>query len=248
MLNTLSGVILDHGSPVPLYHQAARVLEEMIKDGRLPRGSKLENELRLAEQLKVSRPTMRAAIRELVDKGLLVRRRGIGTIVASAPIRRTVALTSLYEDLLKADKHPSTQILNFERTVCPPEVLELLEVSDNARVLVLDRLRLANAQPIALMHNVIPVDVLDTSRDELEKSSLYELLRQHGVRLHVAGQRVGAKKADAREAQILGIETGDPLLTMTRVARDVNGTPVEYGWHRYPAESHSFEMILTAEG
>src|SRR3712207_8819316 len=65
----LTGTRLDHSSPVPLYHQAARVLEEAIEDGRLPRGSKLDNELDLAERLGISRPTMRAALKQLVDKG-----------------------------------------------------------------------------------------------------------------------------------------------------------------------------------
>src|ERR687885_3025608 len=102
MSGVLGGVRLDHSSPVPLYHQAAKVLEEAIEDGRLPRGSKLESELDLAEQLGISRPTMRAAIKQLVDKGLLVRRRGIGTIVAPRPVRRAVALTSLYDDLKEA--------------------------------------------------------------------------------------------------------------------------------------------------
>ena len=64
----LAGTRLDHSSPVPLYHQTARVLEKGIEDGRLPRGSKLDNELDLAEYLGISRPTMRAAIKQLVGK------------------------------------------------------------------------------------------------------------------------------------------------------------------------------------
>ncbi|MDP8950190.1 MAG: GntR family transcriptional regulator, partial [Actinomycetota bacterium] len=99
MSSALAGVRLDYTSPVPLYHQAARALEEAIEDGRLPSGSKLESELDLAEQLGISRPTMRAALKQLVDKGLLMRRRGIGTMVAPMPVRRAVALTSLYDDL-----------------------------------------------------------------------------------------------------------------------------------------------------
>ncbi|MGH3086751.1 MAG: GntR family transcriptional regulator, partial [Rubrobacteraceae bacterium] len=102
MASGLGGVRLDPASPVPLYHQAARVLEEAIEDGRLPRGSRLEGEISLAEQLGISRPTMREAIKKLVEKGLLVRRRGIGTIVAPKPVRRAVALTSLYDDLKEA--------------------------------------------------------------------------------------------------------------------------------------------------
>src|SRR5215216_5597326 len=114
MINALAGVTLDHNSPVPLYYQAARALEKAIEDGRLPRGSKLESELDLAEQLGISRPTMRAALKQLVDKGLLMRRRGIGTIVAPKPVRRAVALTSLYDDLKAAGREPRTTVLALE--------------------------------------------------------------------------------------------------------------------------------------
>jgi DNA-binding GntR family transcriptional regulator len=112
----LAGVRLDHFSPVPLYHQAAQALERAIEDGRLPRGSKLEGELDLAEQLGISRPTMRAALKQLVDKGLLIRRRGIGTMVATKPVRRAVALTSLYDDLKESGREPTTRVLDFEET------------------------------------------------------------------------------------------------------------------------------------
>jgi DNA-binding GntR family transcriptional regulator len=114
MTSALAGVSLDHSSPVPLYYQAARALEKAIEDGRLPRGSKLESELDLAEQLGISRPTMRAALKQLVDKGLLMRRRGIGTIVAPKPVRRAVALTSLYDDLKAAGREPRTIVLALE--------------------------------------------------------------------------------------------------------------------------------------
>lgn len=64
-----------------------------------------------------------------------------------------------------------------------------------------------------------------------------------GSRL-VANQAIGARKAGAEEAKLLEIEPGDPVLTMNRVAYDANGRPVEYGYHRYPAESYWFEMML----
>ena len=86
-VDALAGVTLEHSSPVPLYHQAAQALEAAIENGRLPRGSKLGGEVELATRLGISRPTMRAAMKQLVDKGLLLRRRGIGTIVAPRPVR-----------------------------------------------------------------------------------------------------------------------------------------------------------------
>ncbi len=244
MSDALAGVRLDHTSPVPLYHQAARVLEEAIRDGRLPRGGKLESELDLAERLGISRPTMRAAIKQLVDKGLLIRRRGIGTIVAPTPVRRAVALTSLYDDLKESGREPKTRVLGFEETLCPPEVAEQLGVGAGAQVLSFDRLRLADADPIALMHNVVPAGLLEIRREDLERTGLYDLFRGSGITPHVATQRVGARKAGAREAELLEIEPGDPVLTMTRVAYDTGGRPIEYGSHSYPAESYWLEMML----
>src|SRR5215212_1040233 len=124
--SVLAGVRLDPSSPVPLYHQAAQALEQAIEDGRLPRGSKLEGELDLAEQFGISRPTMRAALKQMVDKGLLIRRRGIGTMVATRPVRRAVALTSLYDDLKAAGREPRTSVLALEEILCPPDVAEYL--------------------------------------------------------------------------------------------------------------------------
>lgn len=244
MSGLLSGVRLDYASPVPLYHQAARVLEAAIEDGRLPRGSKLDGETGLAEQLGISRPTMRAAIKQLVDKGLLVRRRGIGTIVAPKPVRRAVALTSLYDDLKEAGREPSTRVLSLEEIPCPPEVAEHLGLGASAPVLRLERLRTAGTDPIALMRNFVPVGLLELDEGELEQTGLYDLFRRGGIAPHVATQRVGARKAGDEEAELLEMEPGDPVLTMARTAYDTSGRPIEYGSHSYPAESYWLEMML----
>ena len=244
MSKTLAGVRLDHSSPVPLYHQAALALEQAISDGRLPQGSKLESELDLAEQLGISRPTMRAAIKQLVDKGLLIRRRGFGTIVAPTPVRRAVALTSLYDDLKESGREPETRVLALKETVCPPEIAEQLGIGPGAPVLQFDRLRVADSDPIALMHNVVPIGLLEIEKESLERTGLYDLFRENGISPHVATQQVGARKADTREAELLEIEPGDPVLTMMRIAYDTSGRPIEYGAHSYPAESYWLEMML----
>ncbi len=242
--SVLSGVNLDRTSPVPLYYQAARALEAAIEDGRLPRGSKLESELDLAEQLGISRPTMRAAIKELVDKGLLVRRRGLGTIVAPQPVRRAVALTSLYDDLAKAGREPKTRVLSFEEVPCSPEIAEHLGLEVGVPVLRFERLRLAGSDPIALMSNAVPASLLEITKEDLEQTGLYELFRGNGITPHIANQRIGARKAAGKEVELLEVESGDPLLTMERIAYDTGGRPIEYGSHLYPAESYWFEMML----
>ncbi|MGI8538188.1 MAG: GntR family transcriptional regulator [Rubrobacteraceae bacterium] len=240
----LARVKLDHGSPVPLYHQAARALEEAIEDGRLPRGGRLEGEISLAEQLGISRPTMREAIKRLVEKGLLIRKRGIGTMVAPKPVRRAVALTSLYDDLKESGREPRTRVLSFKEVPCPPEIADQLGIAASTPMLRFERLRVAGLDPIALMRNFIPVDLLEIDTGSLEQSGLYELMREGGVTPHMATQAIGARKAGSEEVERLEIEPGDPVLTMSRVAYDPNGRPLEHGYHRYPAESYWFEMML----
>jgi DNA-binding GntR family transcriptional regulator len=244
MTEILSKVTLDDTSPVPLYHQVAQALQEAIEDGRLPRGSKLESELELAGLLGISRPTMRAAIRELVDKGLVVRRRGVGTMVAAMPVKRVVALTSLYDDLDKAGRDPRTRVLALEREACSPEVADQLGLEPGSPVLRLERLRFAGADTIALMHNVIPAGLLEIAKEDLERTGLYEFLRQNGSVPDIASQRIGARKAAGEEVELLEVEPGDPLLTMTRTTYDASRRPLEYGSHVYPAESYWFEMTL----
>lgn len=96
-------VELDRSSPVPpLYYQLAQAIEAAIRSGELAPGDRFENELALAKRLTLSRPTTRRAIQELVDKGLLVRKRGVGTQVVQNPVHRRVELTSLFDDLSRA--------------------------------------------------------------------------------------------------------------------------------------------------
>jgi DNA-binding GntR family transcriptional regulator len=92
-------ITIDRTSPVPLYFQLAQHFESGIRSGALKVGARLENEVQLAEMLGLSRPTVRAAFLYLANKGLVVRKRGAGTLVANERIDRNVELTSLYDDL-----------------------------------------------------------------------------------------------------------------------------------------------------
>jgi len=236
---------VDRSSPVPLYYQVAQRIEADIRAGRFPPGTHLHNELTLAEELGVSRPTVRNAISHLVDKGLLIKRRGIGTLVAPVQVKRPIALSSLYDDLSRNGQQPATRVLAFETVACPPQAAEALQLAEGATVLRFERLRLAEGRPIALLCNLLPANLLpQLTPDDLERTGLYGLLRGHGVRLHLANQTIGARRADAREARLLELASGAPVLTMRRTAYDDAGRPVEYGSHAYPAERYSFEMSL----
>ena len=109
-------VDLDRSSPVPLYFQVAQQIEHAINEGDLGPGDRLDNEISLAEKFGLSRPTMRRAIQELVDKGLLVRRRGIGTQVVHGRVKRPMDLTSLFDDLARSEQKPGTRVPARELT------------------------------------------------------------------------------------------------------------------------------------
>lgn len=235
---------IDRASPVPLYFQLSQQLEEAIERGALPPGTLLGNEIDLAGRLGLSRPTVRQAIQALVDKGLLVRRRGVGTQVVHSQVRRPLELSSLYEDLQAAGQRPATRVLDLAVVPASAQVAAALGVPEGSDVRRIDRLRLTHGEPLARMRNYLPLTPLDPSRDELEATGLYRLMRAAGTSLHSARQSIGARAATATEATLLAEPPGAPLLTMERTAFDDTGRPVEYGDHLYRASRYSFELQL----
>lgn len=237
---------IDRSSPVPLYFQVAQRLEQMIESGEMPPGSRLENEIALADQLGLSRPTMRQAIRHLVDKGLLVRTRGVGTQVVHARVRRRIELSSLFDDLDRAHRQPRTEMLSFGLVEAPDDVAMALQLPADTEVVAFERLRYAQEEPLALMRNYLPVGVADVTPEKLTQHGLYQLLRDAGVQPRIADQTISARKANATEARLLHEPRGAPLLTMLRTAYDHANRAVEYGNHLYRASRYSFELTLVA--
>ena len=235
---------LDRSGPVPLYYQISSRLEQAIRDQTLPAGSRLENEVALANRLGLSRPTIRRAIQDLVDQGLLVRRRGIGTQVVHGKITRNVELTSLYEDLERSGQKPETRVLSVETLSADERFAEALGVDVGSPVLHIKRLRSADGVPLAILDNVLPSAFTDLDRESLERHGLYQLLRARGVTMRVAKQRIGARSATTHEAQLLDLSRGAPVLTMTRTAFDNSGAAVEYGQHCYRPDRYAFEVTL----
>jgi len=243
-LEVMRSFTIDRTSPVPLYFQVAQHLEQAIDDGRLAPGTLLLNEIDLADSLKLSRPTMRRAMQSLVEKGLVVRRRGIGTRVVRPKMRRPLELTSLYDDLTRSGQAPTTTVLSFELVPATAEVAEKLQIDEGAEVLELVRLRSARDEPIAKMTNFLPATLVSFTADELSERGLYDLLRAAGIALHSAVQTVGARTATAADAKLLDEPRGAALLTMERVTYDDHGKVVEYGTHIYSASRYSFETSL----
>lgn len=239
---------LDRSGPVPLYFQISQRIERAISDGTIPISSRLENEISLAARLGISRPTIRRAIQELVDKGMLVRRRGVGTQVVHGHVTRGVELTSLFEDLESTARTPATRVLELRRvSTVEPEILAALAVSENSELVYIRRQRSADGVPVAILENWLPMSFDNLTVDALETHGLYQLMRGRGVTIRVARQEIGARTATDEEAKLLELPRNAALLTMNRTAYGDGGEAVEYGRHCYRPDLYSFAVTLVGK-
>lgn len=238
-------ITLERNSPVPLYYQLAQSIEQAILSGDLAPGDRLENELSLTTRLGLSRPTARQAIQELVKKGLLVRKRGVGTQVVRSQFSRDERLTSLNADLVKAGKKPGTQLLHYSVGPLDPEVADALDAADITQhdFIKIRRLRLADDVPLAVLTNHLPRH-FDVSEEDVRRKSLYGCLQALGVNLKIAHQRISARLMTEQEAELLDEPMPAACLTVDRIAYDDTGQFVEFGRHIYRAAHYSIQSNL----
>lgn len=232
-------------SAIPLYHQLARVIEQTILDGDLKPADRLESETEMMRRYKLSRATVRKAIDLVEQRGLVIRKQGIGTTVASSEIIRPLELRSLFDDLVEAKQEPTTRVLTFETVQCPAEVVALCpELDEGEEVVHIRRLRSAAKQPVAILETWMRPARVSFGPSELARDGLYRLIQESGHVIHSALQQIGARLCDAVEAELLDEKPGQPLLTMTRATFDEEGELVEFGIHAYSAGRHRFELRL----
>ena len=169
--------------------------------------------------------------------------------MCSPKLRRPLELTSLYDDLNRAGKKPTTEVLSFEMVDAEEDVAAGLDLPEGTPVLELVRLRRAGGEPIAKLTNYLPEEVALFDADDLAEHGLYDLIRRQGISLHSATQTLGARTATAAEARMLDESRGAALITAIRITYDDNGKAVEYGTHIYASSRYTFEInLLRPEG
>lgn len=235
---------IDRSSPVPVYFQLGRRLEEAIERGELAPGERLPTEMELAATLTISRPTIRRAIEDLVAKNLLTRKRGVGTRVTDVQIRRRVALTSLFDDLAEAGRQPRTRVLSFDRECVDRHAARMLGLPATERLVHCERLRLADGVPLAVLRNWLPPRFADLDAEALATRSLYQLMGEWNGRPAVAKQRITAKSATPAQARLLDIRPHTPLISMQRTSFDGTGAAVEFSDNVYRGDHYAIEVTV----
>lgn len=231
-----------------LYDQIKDDLLSKIKDGTYPEGQTIPSELELAEMYGVSRPTIRQALQILVSDGYLEKRRRRGTVVTKPKVSQSFTMSiSSFEDAMRlAGRLPKTKVLVFKRERANAEVEKRLELTHGQDVFKLVRLRYADDLPNVFVESYIPCTLypgLDSF--DFNGSSLYAAMDTCGNPVMTARRRLEVIKADGAAAALLDVEAGDPLLLFHTVARDANGTAVEYSVATYRGESNSFELSVS---
>lgn len=229
----------------PLYRNLARILAELIEEGKLAPAVGLPPERDLAEDLGLGRITVRNAYKELLAQGVVESRRGSGTFVTERPSRISQSLwrlTSFSEDMLSRGKEPGARIINNRIDHPSPDEAFRLGVGIETPIMRLDRLRLADGVPMAFERAVVPRHYLEA--DRVEEASLYGALTRRGYKPVRALQRLTAVTLDPGTAQLLGVHRNAPALLIERVSHLEDDRIVEYTRSHYRADAYDFVAEL----
>lgn len=217
---------LEKKSQSPLYQQLMHRLKNDISAGVYPCGGRIPSEQLLCETYGVSRVTVRKAILDLVQEGLLVRKQGKGTFVAGERLRRDLRNVTSFTDACAQRGHKAdTRLISAQLVPVAEEDAALLGLPEDARVLELCRLRLSDGEPVMLEINRFPENYAYL-RDQVAEGSLYACLQQHGVVPASALHDISLGHATPYVSKHLGTEVGDALLLLDETVMDQHGAPL----------------------
>lgn len=241
--------MINRNHPLPLYYQLMQELRQRIEEGTWKPGDLIPSERELSETYGISRMTVRQALAELVSDGLLRRDQGRGTFVAKQKIRKRLSrLTSFTEDMRARGKAPRARVLNMKMTSARPKVAEMLQIDLEHQVVLVERLRQADGEPVGIECCHLSFDGCEAILRQDLSGSLYRLLGERfGLFPTRAQEDIEAGACGSREAQILGIQHGDPVLLIRRRTFDQGQRAFEYVESVYRGDNRILSVELTAE-
>lgn len=242
---------LDRGQDAaPLYRQLYRELLGRIES--MTPGERFPSDRELIELYGVSRITVQQALRDLARSGQLVRIQGRGTFVSRPKVERgEPSLNSFTEDMRSKGHVASSRLLRRVVTEPSHDVADALNLGDGDTTLYLERLMLADDEPIAVHYTHLVLALCPHPDDwfsaaALEGGSLYRILEERcGHRLSVADETVEAAVASAAEGSLLEVAPGAPLLWLQRLTYLADGTAIEHSTMGYRSDRYRLVMRST---
>ena len=219
-------------------------LTEVIE--RSAPGDALPTEAELCEQFSVSRMTVRQALQSLANAGLVDRRRGRGTFVASRPMhRRPGQFLSFTEEMARRGLTAGSVLLSSEIARPTAQEIEDMDLAPDAQVLRLVRVRRANNVPIAVEHAVLSAALVPGLETDLESGSLHQALLEHGIIATRAVGSISARLARPGETELLDLPPNAALLVEVRILFDQKGRIFERTETRYAADRYVIDVVHT---
>ncbi|HDN85564.1 MAG TPA: GntR family transcriptional regulator [Candidatus Aerophobetes bacterium] len=221
---------LDEKSFVPLYYQLTEELRENIENGEWPPNSLIPSETELCEKYKVSRGTVRQALSQLVQEGLLYRKQGKGTFVAEPKITQQLnRFYSFAQDMREKGLRPSSLLLQKEKILPDSYIKNILGLKEEEMVYKIMRLRLADEEPLILETSYLVEELFpDLDKEDVEKVPLYDIiLKKYRIKITRAKETFEPILIDEFEAKKLKIPVGSPALLVKRITYTA-GIPFEF--------------------
>jgi GntR family transcriptional regulator len=241
--------VINKDSSIPLYIQIKEMWQEQIEQNMLKPGDQIPTENELCRLYDVSRITVKQAINLLVGEGYLVRSRGKGTYVKQPKLEQNLAgVTSFTDDMIRRGLRPGATLLDCAIQTAESDMVARLKLSDGERVIKIQRLRLADGQPIAIEMIWLPYNLCPSLLHEDLTASIYQILKnRYKISFSRAVQYLEASKAGKKEAKLLQIEPGDSVLQMERLSYINDNVPVEFTQSVYRGDRYKFRVELSEQ-
>lgn len=233
--------------PSPKYLEIQNLLLQRIKNGDYQEGQLIPKEIDLAEQLNVSRPTVRHAIRNLVQGGYLERRKKRGTIVTQTKIKQqfTHVIESYNTEIQNNGLVAKTQVLNFSTEKASDEVAEALTIKPNTEVYKLVRLRSADNKPVVFVITYLPITQLpDLQKIDFTHHSLYSELAKAGLEITHVSRKIEVHPATEEEAQLLETDIKAPIFYFHTIGFTKDHRALEYSIASYRGDLNYFMVEI----
>lgn len=244
-----AGVRVVRAAGVPYYVQVAEIIRQRLREGQWAPGELIPSESGLCDMFGVSRTAIRQALGVLVDEGLLQKEKGRGTFVSRPHVALAVQeLRGFYDEMAVLGRVVSNEVRRQEVVAVPPHVAPELGVPMHAGVLLLERVRGVDREPLVHVRTYLPLPRFEALLDmDLSQRSLYAVLAEEfGVEARGGRRRIDAVAATAEQARLLKVPSRSPVLRVTATNTDADGTPFEHFEAWYRADQTSFEIVVSA--
>jgi GntR family transcriptional regulator len=241
----LSKARFDPHSPIPLYHQAYLFIRDLILKEVFGQGELMPTEIELAQALNIGRQTLRQAMSQLVEEGLIERFSGRGTFVCEKKIRSDFFLDrSFSQEMADLGKKTSSRVLTISNAVIDESAPRCFQNKLRATCLHLTRLRYGDAIPIGLQEAIILTERCpDLDKHDFTKESLFRVITEvYGLEISEIYHVVNAVISSEAIAKLLEIRTGDPLLLEKSVTFLADGEPIEATTSFFRADQYEYSV------